>query len=205
MEALANLSKMERVAKGQMVYLPHDPADTVFVLKEGRVKISRLSPEGKEITLAILKEGELFGELCLVQDAQREDIAEALEETVLCAIKKEEFENLLKQKPELALSITKLIGFRRREIESRVEELVFRSVSARVANLVLKLMNDYGAKDQRGTKISLKLTHKEIGNLVGASRETTTLALNDLKRMGFIDFDRRNIIVLNENGLRELT
>lgn len=69
-EALANLSKMERVAKGQMVYLPHDPADTVFVLKEGRVKISRLSPEGKEITLAILKEGELFGELCLVQDAK---------------------------------------------------------------------------------------------------------------------------------------
>ena len=204
MEALANLSRMERIAKRQTVYLPGDPAETVFVIKEGRVKISRLSPDGKEITLAILKEGELFGELSLVETGQREEIAEALAETVLCVIKKEDFEGLLKQKAGLALSVTKLIGFRRRELESKLEELAFRDVPARLANLLIKLARDFGGQDQKGTRISLKLTHRDIGNLVGASRETITLALNDFKRMGLIDFDRRNIIVLKKEGLRAL-
>lgn len=204
MEALANITHMGRASAGQPLFLPDDPSDKVFLLKEGRVKISKVSEEGKELTLAILEQGEIFGELALIDEGPRETIAEALVDTFICVIGRQDFEKLLEKKPNVALKVTKLIGLRRRAIEAKVEDLVFRDVSSRLAKLLLELADTYGTKVSNGTRIDVKLTHQEIANLIGSTRETTTATLNELRRRGFIEMEKRRLIVVDQSGLETL-
>ncbi|MFQ5893233.1 MAG: Crp/Fnr family transcriptional regulator, partial [Nitrospinota bacterium] len=177
MEALVPITHMDKVAARRTLYLPDDPSDRVFFLKEGRVKISKLSEAGKEVTLAILEPGEIFGELALVDEGPRGTVAEVLEDTFLCFIERNDFQKLLESRPELALEVTKLIGARHKALEAKVEDLVFRDVNARLAKLLLELAESYGTEVGEGTRIEVKLTHQELANLVGSTRETTTAIL----------------------------
>lgn len=204
MEALVPITHMEKVPARQVVYLPDDPSDRVFFLKEGRVKISKLSEDGKEVTLAILEPGEIFGELALVDEGPRGTVAEVLEDTFICYIERLDFQKLLDRKPELALKISKLIGARRKALEVKIEDLVFRDVNARLAKLLLELAESYGTTVVAGVRIDVKLTHKELANLIGSTRETTTAALNDFRRRGLITNDKRRLIVVNRSGLESV-
>jgi CRP/FNR family cyclic AMP-dependent transcriptional regulator len=201
MESLVHITHMGKVQAGQPLFLPDDPSDKVFLLKEGRVKISKVSEDGKELTLAILEHGEIFGELALVDEGPRGTIAETLEDTFICVIGRQDFEKLLETKPNLALNVTKLIGLRRKAIEAKVEDLVFRDVSSRLAKLLLELADTYGTQVSNGMRIDVKLTHQELANLIGSTRETTTATLNELKRLGFIEMEKRRLIVVDQSGL----
>jgi CRP/FNR family cyclic AMP-dependent transcriptional regulator len=201
MEALVPIAHMEKAPVRQVLYLPDDPSDRVFFLKEGRVKISKLSEEGKEVTLAILEQGEIFGELALVDEGPRGTVAEVLEDTFICYIERSDFEKLLDHKPELALKVSKLIGARRKALEAKVGDLVFRDVNARLAKLLLELAESYGTVVSEGVRIDVKLTHRELANLIGSTRETTTAALNDFRRRGFIDNEKRRLIVIDRSSL----
>lgn len=205
MEALVPITHMGRVPAGEPFYLPDDPSDKVYLLKEGRVKISKVSEEGKEVTLAILEQGEIFGELALVDEGPRGTVAEALDDTFICAIGRGDFQRLLEKKPDLALKVTKLIGIRLKAIEAKVEDLVFRDVSSRLAKLLLELVSMYGTRIRGGSRIDVKLTHQEIANLIGSTRETTTATLNELRRRGLIESDKRRLIVVDKPGLESLT
>lgn len=188
-----------------MIYLPGDRSDKVYLLKKGRVKVSRLSEDGREMTMIILEPGEFFGESALYTDQQtRSTMAEALDDAIICTIYREEFEALLREEPNLALRVTKAIGRRRREIESRLEDMVFRSVPSRLAHLLLKLADQYGREKSQGTLLDVTLTHLEIANLIGSTRETTTTQLNNLKRDGLINIKKRNIYILDKIGLEDL-
>lgn len=201
MESLVHITHMDKVQAGQPLFLPDDPSDKVYLLKEGRVKISKVSEDGKELTLAILEQGEIFGELALVDEGPRETIAETLEDTFICVIGRQDFERLLETKPKIALHVTKLIGLRRKAIEAKVEDLVFKDVSSRLAKLLLELADTYGTQVSNGMRIDVKLTHQELANLIGSTRETTTATLNELKRLGFIEMEKRRLIVVDQSGL----
>src|SRR3990172_4543163 len=108
MKKVGEMSSLSTVKKRQIIYFPEEPSQSVFFLKEGHVKISRTSEDGKEIILDVIGPGELFGELSLVdENEQRTEIAEAIDEVVICAIDKRDFEELLRRSPELNLQITK--------------------------------------------------------------------------------------------------
>jgi CRP/FNR family transcriptional regulator len=203
MERVDRSTRMESVPKGSYLFLPEDPADRLYFIKKGRVKISKISDDGKEVTLAILEEGEVFGEMALVEEGPRKTVAEAVEDTAICTMSKENFETLIQQKPELSIKITKLMGIRRMEIESRVEELLFCDVSTRLARFLTRLNDEHGVDHRLGRKIKVKITHQDIANLIGSTRETTTAALNDLKRAGVIDFEHRHIIIKDNAALAE--
>lgn len=202
MEMVSQVSFMKKYSKKEPIYLQGDRGEQVYLLKSGRVKISKLSAEGKELILTMLGPGEVFGEMVLIDDSPTGTIAEAMEETHICVINRRDFEALLTQKPELALRITKLIGLRRRELETKIEDLIFRDVHSRLAHLLLLLTEEHGVKKDRGILVDIKLTHYEIASLIGSTRETTTFCLNDFKKEGLIDFDRRKILILNETELR---
>lgn len=202
---LENLIRIVRVARKQFLYFPEDPSDSVYLLKEGRVKISKISDDGKEITLAILEPGEIFGELAILDEGPRQTLAEALDDALIYAINRQDFIGFIETKPDLAFRLTKLIGLRRREIESKIEELVFRDVPSRLATLLIQLASNHGMPDQKGMRLNLKLTHQDLGNLIGSTRETTTTWLNEFRKKGFIDFDRRQIIVCDLKELKEFS
>ncbi|MBI5747297.1 MAG: Crp/Fnr family transcriptional regulator [Nitrospirae bacterium] len=202
MEELARVTRMELAKKKETIFLPGESSRQVYLLKTGRVKISRISEEGRELTLALLEPGEIFGELEILEGSARDTIAEAMEESQLCVIQKEQFLSLIRKRPELSFRLTKLIGLRLRRIESRVEDLVFRDVPSRLAHLLIQLSEEYGKETPEGIILNIQITHQEMANLIGSIRETVSATLGEFKKEGLITFDGRKIIILRPDLLR---
>lgn len=203
MEELARVTRMELAKKKETIFLPGESSQQVYLLKTGRVKISRISEEGRELTLVLLEPGEIFGELEILEGSVRDTIAEAMEESQLCVIQKEQFLSLIRKRPELSFRLTKLIGLRLRRIESRVEDLVFRDVPSRLAHLLIQLSEEYGNPAQDGILLSIKITHQEMANLIGSIRETVSATLGEFKKEGLITFEGRKIIILRPELLKK--
>jgi len=204
LQEMDRITRMQEVKKRQPIYLPGDPANTVYLLKKGRVKISSTAPSGKEVTFDILEPGEIFGELEVLEGSPRETLAETLDDALICAIRREDFDRYLRQHPDMTLKLTKLIGLRLRKIHNRVEDLVFRAVPARLAHLLQKLSKTDGVPDGAGIRLWVKLTHQEMANLIGCSRETVSTTLGQFREQGLIRMDGRSITVVNPNGLSRL-
>ncbi len=200
-EGIERRSVTRRFAKGEFIYVPGDPCQSVLVVVRGRVKIKGITPDGKEFILAFIDEGEIFGELALVDEAPRSEFAEAADPTELLAIPRDELFRIVESRPDLALQITKLVGLRRRRIESRLRNILFRTNRQRVAGVLLELLESHGERDGPGWLIRLKLTHQEIASLIGATRETVTIVLGQLQLDGLIRVRRRAITVVDREGL----
>jgi CRP/FNR family transcriptional regulator len=203
MERVDEISQMRELRRGEIVFMPEDESNSVFLLKKGRVKISKMSEDGKEVTIDIIEPGEMFGELSLVDKGPRETIAETLDDVLLCVISKNDFEKMLQKKPDLAIKVTKLMGLRRRSIESRLEDLAFRDVPGRLARLLIRLAEGHGKVHEGRVTINVKLSQQELANLIGSTRETTNHFLNFFRKEGLIDIKKRKITVLNVDELRE--
>ena len=205
-----DLDLLEQVAEAQdlrrrhMIWEPGQPASHVCLVRGGIVKISKVNEEGRELTLHFFTRDHLFGEFALVGDAPHDTVAEAYEDTLLVRIPREEFQRVMMRTPALALRLVKLVTERRQRLERRVENLLFRSAHSRLASLFLELSQSFGVRDSRGVIINLKLTHKEIASLVGATRETVSFAILDLRRDGIILTEGKRVVILDEEGMRKL-
>ncbi len=196
-ERMSEIAHLDNIPRWDPIYLPGDPARSIYFLKKGRVRISRLSEEGKQVTLSILEPGSIFGELAILDgDTPHENIAEALEDTLICQADREDFERFLKNHPELSLRVTKWMGLRLRQVENKVEDLVFKSAIQRLQSLLLKLSEDYAKPMEDGVLINLPLTHQDLGELTNIARPTVTDLLKKLEKQGFLRFQKRRIVVL---------
>jgi CRP-like cAMP-binding protein len=189
-------------AKRQIIYFPDEPGQTILLLARGRVKIKAVTPDGRESIFAFIEEGEVFGELALLDVEPRREYAEAVEDSLVLAVPREDVLWLMERRPAVALHVTKLLGFRRRRIENRLRNILFRSTRERTISLVLELLDSHGGRSDRGGwEIRLKLSHQELANLIGATRESVTLALGRLQREGLIAVQRRTIRVPDRTKL----
>jgi CRP-like cAMP-binding protein len=204
MQEMEKITRMEEVKKRQPLYLPGDPSSSVYLLKRGRVKIANTAPNGKEVTFDILEPGEVFGELDVLEDAPRSTSAETLDDAVICVIPRKDFDQYLAMHPTVMFKLTKLIGLRLKKIQSRVEDLVFRDVPARLAHLLSELGKTEGVADKQGIRLKVKLTHQEMANLIGCSRETVSTTMGQFRAQGLIQMDGRTISIVNEKGLSRL-
>ncbi len=201
---LASQVALQEVRRRRVIFLTGDPGTAVFFVNAGRVKISRVTRDGKELTLAYRGPGEIFGELCLVDGGPREEMAEAMENALVTEVPREDFVELLDAHASIGAGLTRIMCQRRRELESKVEDLVFKDVNAKLAELLLNLGRDYGVDDSRGTLLAVKITHQEMANLIGSTRETVSLTLSQFKRNEYIATEGRKIILTDRDGLRSL-
>lgn len=199
-----SVTRMLEVKRGERIYMAGDPSDQIYLLKVGTVKISAVGPEGQEATLAFLYPGDLFGELAICDDSPRDHLATAHEHSVLCAIDREMLVQLVQQVPSLGYQITKLMGFRLRRFRSRVEELLCRGATERIAHTLLDLASECGVRDSKGVLIKLRLNQVDLGNLVGLARETVNIVLQDFRQRGLIETQGRQIRIADEEGLRRV-
>ena len=181
-----------------------DSGDVICLVKEGRVKIFQPLPEEKERTLAVLEPGEIFGEMAQFEEGRIDTIAETLDETLLCVIRRRDFGILLRKKPELTMRTTKIIGVQRRAIENQLENLLFRGVSSRLALLLISLAEKDGVRDSRGITLSIKLSVQKLARLTATDRETTNSVLNEFERLGHIEIRHRRIKILNQWELKKI-
>jgi len=203
MGKLDRMTRMKSVRKKTPIFFPGDPSQQVYLLKEGRVKISRISEEGREVTLALLEPGEIFGELEVLGDSPRDTLAEALDDSQICVVSKDLFLEMVRSKPEFSFRLTKLMGARMQKIERRVEDLVFKDVPSRLAHLLLDLAENHGRKTPEGILIQIKITHQEIANLIGSIRETVSAILGEFKREGWISFEGRQMTLIRADQLKK--
>lgn len=199
--SIDRMTRMLELERGHRIYLPGDPSDLVFLLKRGVVKISSGGTDDDSI-LALLYPGDIFGELAILDDGPRDHVAEVVEDTVLCAINRDMLLRMIQECPALGYQITKLMGLRVRRLSTRVEELLFKSAHARIAHTLLELSTSYGVSDDQGVLISIRLNQGDLGNLVGLARETVNIVLQDLKRRGLVETDRRSIRLKHPDQLR---
>jgi len=206
------LKRLERIAeqrqyrRRQVIHFADQPGDFVYLLCTGRVKIARVSERGRELTLYLLEDGAIFGETGLLgEDEPYELVAETLEDSLVVVFRRADILASLEQSLSATRELLRLVSARRSLAENQVADLVFLEVPKRLAKLLLRLYESQGGRNGRaGQPLNGKMTHQELANVIGSTRETTTLILNDFKRQGLIDFLGRKILITNRVGLEEL-
>lgn len=203
--ALAAQVELREIPRRQVIYLPGDPGHSVFVINGGRVKCSKVTRDGKELTLAYRGAGELFGELAVLDGEPREQMAEAMKNAMITEIPREVFQELVLEDAKLCFRFTQIVGRRRRQIETKIEHLVFRDVQAKLAALLLELGEEYGQEVEDGVLIGVKITHQEMANLIGSTRETISLTLAQFKKKGLLDMRGRSVVLVDLDGMKATT
>lgn len=202
-ERLESSSKARQFKRGGLVYLPTDQNDSVMLLVSGRVKIYHVTADGKQALLAIIEPGELFGELAIFDGGTREEYAEAMEKATVVLIPGEEIQRLMEEHPNVSVGVTKLMGLSRRRFERRLKSLLFRSNRERVVHLLLELAEKYGKVGSDGVTIGIKLSHQDLANIIGSTRETVTVVLGDLQAERSVAIKRRQIVLTNVSRLAQ--
>jgi CRP-like cAMP-binding protein len=195
---------MREIRRKEVLYLPGDAGDRIYLLKRGVIKISALTGDGKEIILALLRPGEVFGEEAVLEEAPRDHMAEAYDDALLCVITRKDFMGILRAHPDLAFSVTKLVGFRLKTLRNRVEGLLFKGAPARLAQTLLDLARDHGVRDADGVLLPLRLSQQDLANLIGVTRESVNLALADFRERGLVELEGRSLRLRRPDLLREL-
>ncbi len=195
MEDLNRATTMSTMPKGRVFYRPEEPSEVLFILKEGRVQLYRISPEGKKLVISTLGPHTLFGEMALLGAKMHNTFAEAVEDCLICIMSRTDLERTILNKPQVALRILEVTGKRLGDAEEQLKNMAFKGIPARLASLLLQLADEQGGDDVTG------LTHQDLAESVGTYRETATQVLNDLKADGLIEIGRKRITILDRARL----
>jgi CRP-like cAMP-binding protein len=201
---LAATARTQTYRARQVVYLPGDRAIGVDFIASGRVKVSKVTHDGKELTLAYRTSGDFFGETCLLEGGPREEMVESMETTTSVEVERGGLDRLLAGHAPVAYPFARALIDRWRGLEAKVEQLVFKDVGSKLAELLLRLGSEHGVEHRRGLVLGLKITHQEMANLIGSTRETVSLTLSQFKRKGLIHTEGRRVILADREGLRSL-
>lgn len=199
-EQLARLesqSTRRTFAPRSPLMLPAEATDSVFLLTEGLLKVSHVSGDGRESILGYIEPGELFGELAILNDADRDDHVEAVERSSVVAMPAAEVRALMSEHADLAVAVTRLVGLRRQRIERRLRNLLFRSNRERLLHLLLDLAEQFGAPTEDGVELRVRLSHQDLAGLIGSTRESVTVLMGELKSAGDVGGGRRRVVLLN--------
>ena len=203
MDAIAAAAPMKTYPAGALLYSPHNPTETLFILKRGRVRIFRISSDGRALTTAMITPGTIFGEMVLLGQSMYDNYAEALDEAVVCVMTRACVQKYLLSDARISARITEILGQRLREMERRLSDTVFKTVPQRIAGTLNGLARQQRRYGVAGRAPVVALTHEQIAALVGTSRETATKILGEFAERGLIRLGRGRITLLDTDGIRD--
>lgn len=200
MDAIAAMAPEKKFRPGEILFAPPSPAETLFILKAGRVRLFRVSADGRALTTSLIDPGTIFGEMILLGQHMYDNYAEALDDVVVCVLNKDCVQQNLLSDARIAARITGILGQRLLDMERRLSDNVFKSVPQRIAGVLLQLApSAKRTLTSRGEQI--RLTHEQIAALVGTSRETTTKVLGEFADRGLLRLGRGRVTLLDRDGL----
>jgi CRP/FNR family cyclic AMP-dependent transcriptional regulator len=197
MDALGAAAPMKTYAAGELLYSPTNRVEALFILKTGRVRVFRVSADGKALTTAIITPGTIFGEMVLLGQRMYDNFAEALEESVVCVMSRADVHQFLLSDARIATRITEILGERLAEMERRLSESFFKSVPQRMASTLVTLAGQHRRHGLPSRGPVVAITHEQIAALAGTSRETATKVLGDFAERDLIRLGRGRITVLD--------
>ena len=192
--------------KGDYIYFDSQYHNKLYFLKGGTIKIGFINDDGKEVVREIIREGEVFGQFTLERNNLNGEFAQAYKEDVsLCAFNIEDFEKLLRKKPDIAFHFTKQVGQKLRKFQNRLVNLLNKDVKTRLVNFLLMLAREEGETiDKDSYVIENFMTHEDIAQLIGSSRQTVTTMLNELEHESLVHVTRQIIKVPSVKNLQKL-
>ena len=203
-QAVHDFNAMLRTTKrrrGEWIFVPGDSADSIYILRQGRIKITALAEGGHEVLHDIIGPGEIFGQASLILGIPRTTSAQALEASLLCEVRRKAFETLLSMYPELSFQLLKSVVVRLKHAEAQLVNVVCHDISLRVRKTLIDLMvKESGSLPDRPIKI--KITQQDLANLIGASRQKTWQTLKELQDSGVLRLKYRSILVIAPHKLR---
>ncbi len=191
--SIASLLIERRFPKNKTIVEEGLPGDYMYVIREGRVKVTKLSGDGREKILEMLEEGDFFGEMSLLDSAPRSASVKALADVTILALARNDFLNVLKRSPDLALAVIQELTRRLRQIDEQASSLSFQRVKERTQGLLLRLARE--ETDVDGCLATPAITHQQIADMIGTSRETVTRALKTLKDQGWLAKQGKHYLV----------
>ncbi|TDC51528.1 Crp/Fnr family transcriptional regulator [Jiangella ureilytica] len=190
------------LSRGETLFREGDEGDRVYVVTEGKIKLGRTAPDGRENLLALLGPGQMFGELSLFDPGPRSATATAVTDTTLWSLSHADLTPWLTGRPEVARGLLLQLASRLRRSNDIQTDLVFSDVPGRVAKQLLDLSQRFGVPSEEGMRVVHDLTQEELAQLVGASRETVNKALADFVSRGWLRLEQRSVVVLDVDRLR---
>jgi CRP/FNR family transcriptional regulator len=201
LRGLLERSRDINLDSGETFFSPEDTTEKLFILKKGRVRIFRQS-EGRELTLAEIEPGMMFGEMALTGQRIRGSYAQAIEPSVLISMSRTDLEHIIEENPQVGTRLVHLLSERLAAYESRMEDLTLKDVPARLANLILLLSEGEGVMTRQDIKIPHHYTHERLGTMIGANREAVTRAFGLLQDEGAVELRRRLIHIKDMEALK---
>jgi len=199
LEAFAPLMRERRFPRGSVILMQGDPGDALYVIARGQVKVVLVGEDGREVILSVLGVGSFFGEMALLDNDPRSAHVVAMEEATLLQLRREDFQSRLRSSPDVAIALLRELTHRLRRADDTIGSLALRDVNGRVAHLLLEL-----AEEEGGGRITRRLTHATLAQMVGASRETVSRTLRALTKTGAVQVSRKEITILDPEMLQRL-
>ena len=206
MEAIGHATSMTRCSRGSVILSPDDPPERIHILKQGRVRLYRITPEGKQLTLDLLDAGTVLGDMALLgQGRISEAYAEAVGDAVVCTVSADEMRQLIERFPVIGLNVIGHLADRLREAERELESMAYESVGQRFARRLLDLAERYGESDETGvTVLRERMTQQELAEMIGTSRETLAHLVGEFRRRGLVETRHHRLTLLDRAALSRL-
>ena len=204
-EAIGHATTMTHCHPGQVILSPDDPPDRIHILKKGKVRVYRVTPDGKQLTLDIYDRGTILGDMRLLGQAQvPEAYAETIDAAVICTITPDELRRLVERYPIIGVNIITFLSSRLREAERELEAMAYQRVGQRLARKLIDLAQRFGVETVRGTLIQARLTQQELAEMIGTTRETLAHTLSDFRRRDLLDTAHHQVVIRDAERLAEV-
>lgn len=189
--------RFDEYKKDDFIYFNQDSANKIYLIVKGKVKIFSYNKNGDELVKSILSKGEIFGELAVLNEEKREEFAQSLSNSTVCPVGLDTLQELMRDNRDFMIGLHKLIGFRIRKLERRLEQLMFKDVKTRLLEFLQELAEEKGTKNENNNiEIEHHFTQKDIAHLIGSTRQTVSTLLNELKYEGMlIEFNKKKLII----------
>jgi len=202
MAAIGHATTMTHCVRGQQILTPDDPPDRIHIIKKGRVRVYRVTPDGKQLTLDIHERGTILGDMSLLgQSRLPEAFADAIDDAVICTITPDQLRQLIERFPTIGVNLIRHLSGRLQSAERELESLAYQRVDQRLARKLLDLVRRFGSPTEGGTLIDARLTQQELAEMIGTTRETLAHTLSDFRRRGLLATVQHRVVIRDAERL----
>lgn len=204
LDRIISVGNKQRYHKENLILIEEEVGSSMFVILDGRVKISRISDDGREVILSILSEGDFFGEMSLLDGQTRSANVTAIDDSELLVIRREEFLQMLHDYPQIAINLLKELAQRIRKGDEHIKSLSLQDAKGRVANTLVRIAEDYGVFRKGQVEINELPLQQDLANMAGTSRETISRVIKTLIQQGYLKKERGKIIILDYERFKSI-
>lgn len=202
LQLIDKIVKVKKYPKDSIIFIEGEYGNELYFVISGIVKVSKMLSDGSEKILHFLKDGDIFAEVLLFSGGEYPATVQAVEDCEIGVVTNEDLEDLLKERGDITFKIIEVMAERLRTAQYHIRDLALRDVNGRLVSILLTLARDHGEETERGHCININLSHQELANLIGASRETVARILSSWKKQGFIEVDKQVISITDVEGLK---